>query len=226
MSGMWRRVSLGSGVLAAVLYVVTTVIAATRWEDYSAASQTISELFAIGAPSRTLVVVLFSLHNVLLCVFAAGVWQSSADGRALRAVAALLAGIGAVGAMTTAFFPIHLRGTEPSATDTAHAVFTAVIVLFILLAVAFGSSVFGRGFRVYSWTTLATLVVFGALAGRQGGRLAADAPTPWLGVYERVNIGGYLLWLAVLAVLLLFHTSARSRAARCPDRRPRQAKPL
>lgn len=61
----------------------------------------------------------------------------------------------------------------------------------------------GGWFRWYSLTTLAVLVVFGALAGTQGPQLAANEPTPWLGVFERINIGGYLLWLAVLAIVLL-----------------------
>ncbi len=84
-----------------------------------------------------------------------------------------------------------------------HAVFTGVIVVLILLAIAFAGAAFGGWFRWYSVATIATLVVFGALAATQGPQLAANEPTPWLGVFERINIGGYLLWLAVLAIVLL-----------------------
>jgi hypothetical protein len=28
-------------------------------------------------------------------------------------------------------------------------------------------------------------------------------PTPWAGVSERISIGGYLLWQAVLAMMLI-----------------------
>ena len=34
-------------------------------------------------------------------------------------------------------------------------------------------------------------------------RLAAQLPTPWLGITERLNLVAYLLWIAVLAVALL-----------------------
>jgi len=34
-------------------------------------------------------------------------------------------------------------------------------------------------------------------------RLAANLPTPWMGVWERINIGVFLLWVSVLAIALL-----------------------
>ena len=39
-----RRALLIGGIVSSVLYVVMTVITATRWEGYSPASQTMSEL--------------------------------------------------------------------------------------------------------------------------------------------------------------------------------------
>jgi len=33
--------------------------------------------------------------------------------------------------------------------------------------------------------------------------MAANLPTPWLGVTERISIFGYMLWIAVLAIVLL-----------------------
>jgi hypothetical protein len=99
--------------------------------------------------------------------------------------------------------PMHLRGAETSLTDTMHIVFTMVWLLLTLLAIGFGAAPFGERFRLYSIATLGIFVVFGALTGMDGPRIAADLPTPWVGVWERVNIGAYLVWLVVLAVTLL-----------------------
>lgn len=198
-----RTLLLVCGVLSSLLYVVTTVLGAALWDEYSATSQTISELFAIDAPSSAFVVALFLVHNVLLIAFAVGVWATAGRKRTLRSTGVSLAGIGLVGSVATAFFPIHLRGAGQTSTDTMHAVLTGVIVALILLAVGFAAGAFGMWFRFYSLATLGVLVVFGVLAGLEAPRLAANEPTPWLGVFERVNIGAYLLWLLVLAAVLL-----------------------
>lgn len=112
----------------------------------------------------------------------------------------LLIGIAVVGLVTGLFFPMQLRGTGDVSGDAPHIALTGVSVLFILLAVVFGSSLYGRRFRLYSFATLLILFVFGALAGFEGARLAAQQPTPWLGLTERINIGAYPLWVLVLAV--------------------------
>ena len=84
--------------------------------------------------------------------------------------------------------------------------------LFIVLAIMAGATAQGRRFRVYSVATILTLLVFGALAGRDAPRLEAGEPTPWLGVMERINIYAYLLWMAALAVSLTRgQTCGRSR---------------
>jgi hypothetical protein len=43
--------------------------------------------------------------------------------------------------------------------------------------------------------------VFGLLSG-QVDKLAAGAPTPWMGLLERIGIGAWLLWMASVAMVL------------------------
>jgi hypothetical protein len=43
----------------------------------------------------------------------------------------------------------------------------------------------------------------GYSSASHGPRIAANLPTPWVGVWERINIGAFLLWVVVLAVALL-----------------------
>jgi hypothetical protein len=45
--------------------------------------------------------------------------------------------------------------------------------------------------------------VAGGLTATQASRLEANLQTPWAGISERISIGGYLLWQAVLATLLI-----------------------
>jgi hypothetical protein len=195
-------VLLACGIAASLVYVAANVLAAMQWEGYSSTNQAVSELSAIGAPSRALMVTLLLAHSVLALAFGMGVLWSAGRNRALRITGWLLVGVGAVD-LAAPFFPMHMRGVEGSLTDTMHILVTGVTVLLILSAIGFGAAAFGKRFRLYSLVTLVTTIVFGAVAGMQGPEIGANEPTPWHGVYERINVGGYLLWMAVLAVLLL-----------------------
>jgi hypothetical protein len=88
-------------------------------------------------------------------------------------------------------------------TNTIHLIATAVTVLLLLLIIAFGATADGQWFRLYSYATLVIFIVAGAWAFAELPRIAAHLPTPWLGVRERINIYGYMLWLAALALVLL-----------------------
>jgi len=200
---MLRKVLLVCGIAASLLYVALTIIGAMRWQGYSSTSQTVSELFAIDAPSRSLVVLLMLTYSILMIAFGVGVWRSAGRRRALRVVACLLVGKEVLGVAATLFAPIHMRGVEGTLTDTIHAIVTGVGVLLLMLTVGFGATAFGKQFRRYSTVTILVLVVFGILAGLDGSRMAANLPTPWMGVTERINIYGYMLWVVVLAIILL-----------------------
>ena len=47
------RISLICGIASSLLYVAMNVFVPMQWEGYSSASQTVSELSAIGAPTRS-----------------------------------------------------------------------------------------------------------------------------------------------------------------------------
>ncbi|MBE9018903.1 DUF998 domain-containing protein [Chroococcidiopsidales cyanobacterium LEGE 13417] len=200
---MVRKVLLVCGILSSLLYVATVVLAAIRWEGYSSTSQTVSELIAIDAPTTPLVVPLFITYSLLVYAFGVGIWRSAGRKRALRFAAVGLVGKEVLGLVVTLFFPMHLRGVEGTLTDTMHAILTGVGVLFMLLAIGFAATAFGKQFRLYSIATILILLVFGILAGLDGSRLAANLPTPWMGVWERINIFGYMLWVVVLTIMLL-----------------------
>jgi Protein of unknown function (DUF998) len=212
---MARKALLLSGVLASLLYVGTDILAAMLYEGYSYTDQTVSELFAIGSPTRPLVVSLFTVHNVLQIAFGLGVWMSVSRKRSLRITAALLVVLGLVD-LVASFFPMHMRGTELSLTDAMHKALTVVIVLVMLPAIGFGAAAFGKRFRLYSIATIVILLVSGAWAGLDAPRIEANLPTPWVGLRERISIYGYMLWVTVLAIGLLRapDTAAESSDAR------------
>jgi hypothetical membrane protein len=83
-----------------------------------------------------------------------------------------------------------------------HIALGGVTVLLMFLAIGFGSTAFGRRFRLYSMVSLVVLLTFGALTFIDAPRLQANLPTPWIGLWERINISVFLLWVVVLATVL------------------------
>jgi hypothetical protein len=82
-----------------------------------------------------------------------------------------------------------------------HIITTIVMSMFIVAVMAFGAFAHGKRFRLYSFATIATVIVFGVWAGLLARPM--PGPTPWLGLVERVNIYATMLWVAVLAVCFL-----------------------
>lgn len=202
-----RTVLLVCGIVSSLLYVAVDILAARQWEGYSYTAQAFSELTAIEAPTRTLMVVGNAIpYSLLVLAFAVGVWASAGRKRALRVTADLLVAYTVAGFMGGVVFPMHSRGTHTTMTltDTMHIVFTTVGVLSMLLFIGFGAAAFGKRFRLYSIGTLLLLVLGAAYAYWAAfSQMAAQLPTPGMGVMERINIYATMLWMAVLATALL-----------------------
>jgi hypothetical protein len=173
---MIRKILLVCGVLSSLLYVAMNVFVPMQWEGYSSASQTVSELSAIGAPTRPLWVPLGIAYTLLVAAFGWGVWASVRRNRPLRVAGGLLVAYGAIG---LAWPPMHLRQVLAvgggTLTDTMHIAFAIVTVLLMLLAMGFGAAAFGKRFRLYSIATM-ILVVFGALTVPDAPKIQANLP--------------------------------------------------
>lgn len=198
-AGRLRTLLLICGIFYSLLYVGTDILGGMLWEGYSFISQPISELAAIGAPMRPLTSPLFTIDIVLLIPFGFGVWGLAGRNRPQRLVGGLLVGIGLVGLVWTSF-PMHLGEPVSSLANTMHSIFAGVQVILILLTIGFGAVAYRNWFRFYSIGTILTLVVAGFMAFWLA---SAEQPTSWFGVIERINVYGYLLWVAVLAIFLL-----------------------
>jgi hypothetical protein len=202
-----RRLTVGKsllvcGVLSSLLWVGADILAAMLYTGYSYTSQAISELSAIGAPTKSLLATTGIIYEVLLLAFGLGVLVTAGQKPTLRITGILLI-THAVLAMVSFFFPMNLREAEKTISDTMHVIIYTLIPLVILFIIWFGSTANGKWFRIYSIGTILVLILFGALAGMAGPRIAAGLPTPWMGIYERINTYGYMLWVIVLAVVLL-----------------------
>jgi Protein of unknown function (DUF998) len=212
---MVRKVLLSCGIASSLLYVVMNVVAAMNYPAYDSVSQTVSELSAIGAPTRDLWVAGAMVYEFLVIAFGIGVWMSANGRRPLQVVAGLLL---AYGIFNFWWPPMHQREVIAAGggtlTDQLHLVWAGVAVLLMFLFSAFGAAAFGKRFRLYSIGTILVLLFFGALTFPSAEAIAAGQPTPWVGVWERINILMYLQWIAALAIVLMREAQVAYQSAR------------
>lgn len=199
-----RRILLICGILSSLLY--GGMVWLIRFEGYSRISQTPSELTAIGVPTRSLWMLFGSMYDALIMAFGVGVWVSADRKRALRGVGMLLFAFGMLGVVWP-FASMQQREVLAAGggtvADTVHLVLGALTVLLMLSAIGSGAAALGNRFRVYSVATLLIVLVFGILTGLDSPGIAANLPTPWVGLWERISIVAFLLWVIVLAIVLL-----------------------
>jgi len=205
-----QRVLLGCGILTALIWMGGDIMAALHYEGYNYPFQAISDLTAIGAPTRSFMTPLLNVFNVLKIGFALGIWMVAGRKRRLRIAAGLLLAWG-ISDLAGNFFPLHPDEPLGSFANIMHSIFAGgLTVLLMLLSIGFGADADGKWFCIYSYGTLLALLLFGAVMAFW---VSASLPKQWFGLLERINAYGDMLWMVVLSVVLLRAKPASSSLA-------------
>jgi hypothetical protein len=201
-----QKTLLYCGILSSVLYVAINIIVPLQWEGYSLASRVPSELSAIGAPTGKLWAVLATPYTFLILAFGWGVLKVASSNQKLRIAGKLIIAYGALGFLWP-FAPMHMRETLAAGggtfSDTLHIILGAATNIIYLLALGFAAAALGKKFRIYSIATFFLVLVFGALTFLEAPGISRNEPTPLIGVWERITIGLFLVWIVALATILL-----------------------
>ena len=198
---MMRRALLACGLVSSLLYVGIDIFGALSWPGYSYTGQAISEMTAVDAPTRALLLPVYFVYGLLFFPFALGIWRSAGPSRALRIIATCLFLVALLD-FAWPFFPMHMRGAGTTSSDTGHLLLGGADMLLLMIAIASSALAFGKGFRVYAIATMLVILLFGTLMSLDVPRVAAGLPTPWLGLNERLMMAAWLLWIAVLSIRL------------------------
>jgi len=201
---MGRKFLLFCGVLASLLYIAMNLFIPPLYEGYNWVTQTVSELSAVDAPTRPLWFVLGIIYTLLVAAFGWGVFKSAGEKRSLRIVGVLVFLHGVLG---LTWSPMHQREVLVAGggtfTDIWHLVMATVTVLLMFLSIGFGAAAFGKGFRFYSIVTILVFIVFGILTFAEAPNVDKNLPTPYIGLWERINIAAFMVWMLVFSTILL-----------------------
>ena len=200
----FRTTLISCGILSSLWYAAINVFVPLQWPEYSVVDLTVSELSAIGAPTRALWVAVVAPYTLLFTFFGWGVLRSAAGNKWLRVTGWLII---LYSAFNIYWPPMHTREMLAAGggtlTDTLHLTWAGVTVFLLMLIFAFGAASQGKRFRIYTIVSAITLLTFGLLTALSAPNGQANLATPLAGLYERINIGVFLLWVIVLATILL-----------------------
>lgn len=188
------------GILSSFWYILINIYVPLQYEGYKIASTTVSELSAIGAPTRKLWVTLAVPYPILFAAFGWGVLKTADNNKLRRAIGILIIGY----AIFNLYWPpMHMRGAEPTLTDGLHITWAIATVLLMITMMVLGAMTFGKQFRVYTIVSILLLIDFGVLTGIESPNIPTNGPTPMIGIWERINIGVFMVWMTVLATVLV-----------------------
>jgi len=201
---MGRKYLLYCGIAASLLYIAMNIFIPFLDKGYNWVTQTVSELSAVDAPTRPLWFPLGIVYTLLIAVFGLGVFRSADGKRSLHIVGVLLIINGLIG---LTWSPMHQREVLAAGggtfSDTWHLVMASVTVLLMFLSIGFGATAFGKGFRFYSFVTILVFIVFGVLTFIEAPNVDKNLPTPYIGLWERINIAAFMIWMLVFSTILL-----------------------
>lgn len=197
----WLQISLFCGALAPLLYLVTDRLAGGLLDGYSFAAQSMSELSAVGSPTRPLVASLNFVACLLMIAFGAGVWRAGDQELLPRITGSLLMGNAALGLIATLFFPTRF-GERPIFGSPGVIIMFLSVVCFVL-AMMFGAVAFSGWIRVLSIAIPASYILLAVLRVATAASPPAGQVASLIGAQERTMVYSFLSWVMALAIHLL-----------------------
>lgn len=191
------------GIASSLLYVATDVLGILRYPGYSFISRSPSDLSAIDAPTRSLVVPLNITADAVMIGFGIGVWALAGRRRALRATAILLAGNAAITMVVSVFFPVHPEEPTSALPNVLNTTLMATGLFMFLFAIGLGAAIFRNWFRLYSIGTLSAYAVLTFVGLWVIPQTTSGKERSLIEAQERTMMYSYLQWIALLAIMLL-----------------------
>jgi hypothetical membrane protein len=196
---------LWAGVAGPLVYLATVLAGAAVTPGYSHVVHAVSELTQRGAPHVFWLGAGFAISAILCGVFGLAV---AASGRNLRLPGWLIAGYGVIAFLLATVFPMDPIGGEVTFAGVTHIVLVAVSGLMLLGAIVAGALRLRGEVPWFLPVSVAAAALM--LAGGASSAVMIANGIAMTGLAERVTLSSYLLWFAVLAIVLMRRPAPRA----------------
>jgi hypothetical protein len=193
------------GPAAALVYAAAVVVGGAITPGYSHTRDHISTLLQAGSDNGPVLIPPFLLYNLLTMAMGVTLVAIARNSARPRTRLGILAGIALVaGGMSGAAilaFPQDPIGAAATPTGLTHIGLAGVSSLLTIVAIGLAGAWFlgtpeRRPLAWYSFATLAVVFVGGGVAA-----IATANLDPWMGLYERIAIFGFVQWLLVVGIV-------------------------
>ena len=185
------------GIAAVGIYVGTTILGGILNPEYSQVRDAISELTGSAAPDRATLAPLYIAYNLVLLGFGYAMFRAVGGGIrfAITVVLFGLAALSGIGQVTA--FRMDSVESIATAAGGLHAILAGVSSLLCLaLAILYGNAFqFVPALRSLSRFSFVTAVLLVLAAPLAIGSIGTNV----MGLFERITIGVFELWVAVVA---------------------------
>jgi len=200
---MIRKAFIFSGIAAPILYVITVIIGAALRPDYSHIVNAVSELLSNGSPNKAILDIIFNIYNALLLAFALGAFATLRNyPRISRISMGILIGIQVI-SFSWGFFPMDPLGSEATFAGTMHNILGGLVALAtIIMPLLMGLGLKKvDGFQQYArYCFITSAIIF--ISGLTGVILSSQGILLF-GLFERITIGSYEIWIFITALKCL-----------------------
>jgi hypothetical protein len=198
-----RKALLTCGIVSSIWYIIINIFVPFYYDGYSSVSLTVSELSAVNAPTRILWVLLASIYPLFIAALGWGILKSAGQRRSLKIMGSLTI---AYSIFNLFWPPMHQREVisagNGTLSDTMHIAWAMTTVVLMMMLMISGAAALGKRFRYFTIITFVIFIIFGILIGKETPGIEGGFPTPHIGLWERINIGAFMLWVIIFAFTL------------------------
>ena len=193
------------GIIGPIVFLLNDILGNILTQGYSPIIHAVSELTQAGSENSFLLSSLFLIAAGGIIIFGIGLSMHYKIGRSklmfLGGIFLILLGI--FSALAGTIFPMDPFGEVATFKGEMHKNLTLVNIMLIVLAILFiGIGIYKeihwKSFTIYSIITVLTMVSCGGLTG-----ILMMNNIEMLGLFERITIYAYQLWIFILAFLLI-----------------------
>ena len=193
------------GLLSGPIYLVGDIVGGIITPKYNYISNAASELIQTGVENRLPLSFFFLFHALAIIMMGLGLMKEypMSKSKAINFGGIMLLAIGISHSLSGTIFAMDPVGTEATTPGLIHLILVgvsviAIFMLFPLIGHGFYKLNDWRGFKIYTYISLAIVVISGFASP-----IIINNELPYMGLSERITGYVFYIWLFVLSYKLV-----------------------